>query len=63
MGNILSGGAATLTLATHDMSVLLMSLGFQAIWALISVYLLTVTMRILGLFYNSSKDKLGWFTR
>jgi hypothetical protein len=63
LGDILSGGAGKLTLTTKDMSVLFMSMGIQAVWALISVYLLTVTMRILGLFYNASKDKLGWFSR
>lgn len=62
LGTILSGGAGSISLTTKDMSVLLAALGFQALWALMSVYLLTVTMRILGLFYNSSKDKLGWFS-
>jgi hypothetical protein len=63
LGDMVSGGAGSLTLTTKDMSVLFMSLGVQGLWALISVYLLTVTMRIMGLFYNASKDKLGWFSR
>lgn len=62
LGGILSGGAGTISMTTKDMSVLFISFGVQAIWALISVYLLTVTMRILGLYYNSAKDKLGWFS-
>jgi hypothetical protein len=33
----------------------------QMVLAFLSVYLLTVTMRILGLFYNSSKQQLGWY--
>jgi len=28
-----------------------------------SVYLLTVNMRILGLLYVTKKQKLGWFNR
>jgi hypothetical protein len=63
LGSILSSGAGNITLTTKDMSVLLMALGFKMLWALASIYLLTVTMRILGLFYNSNKDKLGWFSR
>jgi hypothetical protein len=61
LGSLLSGGAGTLALRTHDKNTFLAALGFQAVWALLSVYLLTVTMRILGLFYNGSKQKLGWF--
>jgi hypothetical protein len=30
------------------------------VWSLVSVYLLTVTTRILGLLYRTQKDKLGW---
>ena len=62
LGDLISGGAGTVALSTHDLNTFLVALGFQAIWALISVYLLTVTMRILGLFYNSSKRQLGWFS-
>lgn len=62
LGAILSGGAGTISMFTKDLSVFFVALGIQAIWALISVYLLTVTMRILGLFYNASKDRLGWFS-
>ena len=62
LGNILSGTAGTVTLRTHDMNVFLMAIAYQAIWAFLSVYLLTVMMRILGLFYNSTKKQLGWFS-
>jgi hypothetical protein len=44
------------------MNVFFMAIAYQAIWALLSVYLLTVMMRILGLFYNSTKKQLGWFS-
>ncbi len=62
LGNILSGTAGKATFRTHDMSVFLVAVAYQMIWALLSVYLLTVTMRILGLFYNSTKKQLGWFS-
>jgi hypothetical protein len=61
LGSLVSGGVGTLALMTRDMNTFLVALGIQAVLALLSVYLLTVTMRILGLFYNVSKQKLGWF--
>jgi hypothetical protein len=61
LGDIISGVAGIVTLRTHDRNTFLTAVAFQAVWALLSVYLLAVTMRILGLFYNSSKQKLGWF--
>jgi hypothetical protein len=48
-------------LTTRNQNTFLSAIGIQAVWALLSVYLLVVTMRILGLFYNASKQKLGWF--
>lgn len=62
LGSILSSGAGMLALRTHDVHRFLLLAGFQMMWALLSVYLLTVTMRILGLFYNSSKRQLGWYS-
>jgi hypothetical protein len=62
LGSLASGGAGKVSLRTHDESVFLVAIGIQAVWALLSVYLLTVTMRILGVFYNSSKKELGWFS-
>jgi hypothetical protein len=59
---MLSSAVGHKMLFTQDMSVFFLTLGIKALLGLISVYLLTVTMRILGLFYNASKDKLGWFT-
>jgi len=60
-GNILSSVAGSASLSTRDMSTLFMALGGQAVWAFISVYLLTVSMRILGLLYLARKDRFGWF--
>jgi hypothetical protein len=42
------------------MSVMFIAIGFRMIWSFISVYLLTVNMRILGLLYATQKEKLGW---
>jgi hypothetical protein len=61
VGDMVSGRAGTVSLRTHDEHVFLVAVAFKALWALLSVYLLTVTMRILGIFYNDNKKKLGWF--
>ncbi|MGA2175530.1 MAG: FHA domain-containing protein [Verrucomicrobiota bacterium] len=61
LGSLLSGGLGRVALRTHDKNTFFAAVGIQAVWALLSVYLLTVTMRLLGLFYNASKQKLGWF--
>lgn len=63
LGGLLAGLAGSVSLETREMSTLFMALGGQAIWAFISVYLLTVTMRILGLLYLTKKHKFGWFSR
>ncbi len=47
-------------LLTHSTSQLFVMLGLNAIWALISFYLLTVGIRILGLLYVTRKEILGW---
>lgn len=46
---------------TRHMSTLFLTFGIRAVWSLISVYLLTVSMRILGLLYVTNKQKFGWF--
>ncbi len=61
LGDLISGGAGTVALRTHSSDMFFAAMAIQAVWALLSVYLLTVTMRILGLFYNASKRTLGWF--
>lgn len=63
LGEMLSNSAGHQMMMTKDLSVFFTNLGIKAALGLVSVYLLCVTMRILGLFYNQSKDKLGWFTR
>jgi len=62
-GGLLTVAAKSVGYSTRDMSVLFMTLGMRALWSLLSVYLLTVGMRILGLLYLTKKEKLGWFSR
>ena len=52
-----------LGLGTHNMSKLFGYLALSAVWGVVSLYLLTVTVRLLGLLYFTSKEKLGWFNR
>lgn len=62
LGEIASTHMLHTTMMTKSMSVLFLSMAAQASLALVSIYLLAVMMRILGLLYNSTKDKLGWFS-
>jgi hypothetical protein len=61
LGDVLSSVAGSVSLTTKDMSTLLLALSAKAGLAFFNVYLLTVTMRVLGLLYNTRKDKFGWF--
>jgi hypothetical protein len=61
MGDIAIGFVKGLTYTTRSMSVLFISFGVRACWSFISVYLLTINMRILGLLYATNKEKLAWF--
>jgi hypothetical protein len=63
LGDILSSAASHVTLSTRARTEFLMSVGMQAIMSFVGIYLLTVSIRILGLLYNANKEKLGWFTR
>ena len=47
--------------ATKEMSTLFLTFAVRAVWCLVSVYLLTVSMRTLGLLYVTNKQKFGWF--
>jgi hypothetical protein len=49
--------------STHSMNVLLMTLGIRVFWSFLEMYLLTVSMRVLGLLYLTNKEKFGWFGR
>jgi len=60
-GGDAAGIASSTSVRTRDMSTMLMAFGLRAIWSMASVYLLTVSMRILGLLYVTNKQKFGWF--
>ena len=47
-------------LTTHSVPKMLAMFGAQSFWSLASLYLLTVSMHILGLLYVTKKEKLGW---
>jgi hypothetical protein len=50
-------------LLTHSMAQLLGMFAARVFWSFVSLYLLTVTMRILGLLYLTKKDELGWHSQ
>jgi pSer/pThr/pTyr-binding forkhead associated (FHA) protein len=45
---------------TRSVAMLLASFGAKIFWGFVNLYLLTVTMRILGLLYLTRKEQLGW---
>jgi hypothetical protein len=62
-GGALAGVAQAESYHTRDMSTMFLTFGLRAVWSLFSVYLLTVSMRTLGLLYVTNKHKIGWFDR
>jgi hypothetical protein len=62
LGDLVMAGMKMVGYSTRDMSVLFMSFGLRAIWSFVSIYLLAVVMRVLGLLYVTKKHKFGWFT-
>ena len=63
LGDALASGAQDVGYHTRDMSVMFLTFGLRALWSLGRVYLLTVSMRTLGLLYVTNKHKFGWFDR
>jgi hypothetical protein len=61
LGEFISSLAGDATLTTRETSVFVLAIGLRVVWSFVSVYMLTVMMRVLGLFYNVNKEKLGWF--
>jgi hypothetical protein len=61
-GDIAAFVAQGTSYSTRDMSTLFLSFAVRALWCLVSVYLLTVSMRTLGLLYVTNKSKFGWFS-
>jgi hypothetical protein len=62
-GSMVTSAALSSSYTTRDMSVLFTAFGMRAFFSFANVYLLTVSMRILGLLYVSYKHKFGWFSR
>ena len=60
-GSMVTSAALSSSYTTRDMSVLFTAFGMRAFFSFANVYLLTVSMRILGLLYISKKHKFGWF--
>lgn len=63
LGKLIAMGAGFVTTSTRDMNTFFLLIGFRVFWTFASVYLLTVSMRVLGLLYVSKKSTLGWFPR
>lgn len=61
LGDLMMLGIKAQGYETRDMSELLIGFGIRAFWSLASVYLLTVSMRILGLLYLINRQAFGWF--
>jgi pSer/pThr/pTyr-binding forkhead associated (FHA) protein len=61
IGNIVSYGAKSVSFTTTSMKVMFIAFGIQIFWSFAKVYLLTVSMRIMGLLYATQKEKLGWY--
>lgn len=60
-GDLVSRTAGGIAFSTRDISTVLFIFAGRAFWSLCSIYLLTVTMRILGLLYVAKKRQFGWF--
>jgi hypothetical protein len=63
LGSVLSEGAEVVSESTRDMTMLFVSFGVRIIWIFLSVYLLSVGSRVLGLLYLTKKNTLRWFPR
>ena len=59
-GDVLTSGMAGEAMMGSSVSKMLLLFGLRAIWAWFSIYLLTVTIRILGLLYLTKREHLGW---
>ena len=60
VGDAVSDALVGPALFTTSMSKMFLFFALRAVWAFISIYLLTVTMRILGVLYVTKKHRLGW---
>ena len=60
LGDMLTSGMAGEAMMGSSVTRMLLLFALRAVWAFFSVYLLTFTMRILGLLYLTKRDRLGW---
>jgi hypothetical protein len=60
VGDAVAGVMGARGFLTTSMSEMFLMFGLRALWAFMSIYLLTVTTRILGLLFLTKRDKLGW---
>lgn len=60
IGNLIAGGMRGVMFTTTSGTMLAVAIGFRLVWSFVSVYLLAVNMRILGLLYLTRKEDLGW---
>jgi hypothetical protein len=63
VGNLAASVAGDVALQTESMNTMFLAFGFKALWSFISIYILTVNMRILGMLYVTQRHKFGWFSR
>jgi hypothetical protein len=59
-GDALTSAMAGESMMGTSVTMMLLLFGLRAVWAFFGVYLLTVTMRILGLLYLTKRERLGW---
>jgi hypothetical protein len=60
VGDAFTNAMAGESMMGTSVSKMLLLFGLRAVWAFISMYLLTVTTRILGLLYLTKRERLGW---
>lgn len=60
VGDAFTNAMAGQSMMGTSVSKMLLLFGLRAVWAFISMYLLTVTTRILGLLYLTKRERLGW---
>jgi hypothetical protein len=62
-GDVVIGIVQRQATFTKSMQEMLLIFGLRIVWGLFSIYLLIVSMRLLGLLYVTNKQKFGWFKR
>ena len=60
LGDALTGEMAGESMMGNSVTTMLLVFALNVVWAFFSFYLLTVTIRILGLLYLTKRERLGW---